>query len=549
MEKIISDEKGKIIPGNIVRYRLNYQLVYQNTTPILFSLLLLLFSKAAISFEVGHSWYYHDYPNAVPGKYNNPQSVCDVRGETWSNPLVFVPNQYYGQFSHCHRYAGSCRDTIRGGNMAYPQLAFYCPDGFGSGGNSCSNAVCIRHPDMIDPMRNAGNSCPELLANPIHVGNGNKYQLETDLLPTDYGRILIQRTYNSYPNSSQPFKEHWRFFYTQRLDVRRYVSNTPSSVFANRPDGAVEYFTQSGTIWSSEGDVEANLEELTDENGIQTGWRYISANNSFEEYSLDGKLLSITDIRGSKQTATYNSSSNLLERIDTNTGKYLIFSFDAQLRIISISDQSSPAKVWGYRYDDNGNLEFVDYPDGTTKQYHYENNAFPHALTGITDENGNRYATWSYDEQGRAISSEHANGVDRTTMVYNPDGTTSVTNPLGKQTTYHFTTLHGVRKVTQVEGHPSASCEGANKEYTYDANGFLSSKTDWNGVSTNYVHNDRGLETSRTEAVSTPQARTITTEWHAEFNLPTRIVEAARETLFSYDPQGRLTDKTVKPRQ
>ncbi len=136
--------------------------------------------------------------------------------------------------------------------------------------------------------------------------------------------------------------------------------------------------------------------------------------------------------------------------------------------------------------------------------------------------------------------------MDKTTLTYNADGTTTVTNPLGKQTTYHFTTIHGIRKVTQVEGHPTASCEGANKAYTYDANGFISSKTDWIGGTTTYSRDDRGLELSRTEAAGTPQERTITTEWHPDFRLPTKITEQNKITEYTYDAQGRQLSRSVQ---
>ena len=46
---------------------------------------------------------------------------------------------------------------------------------------------------------------------------------------------------------------------------------------------------------------------------------------------------------------------------------------------------------------------------------------------------------------------------------------------------------------------------------TYDANGFIASRTDANGNVTTTVNNDRGLQESRTEAVGTPEERTITT--------------------------------------
>jgi YD repeat-containing protein len=56
------------------------------------------------------------------------------------------------------------------------------------------------------------------------------------------------------------------------------------------------------------------------------------------------------------------------------------------------------------------------------------------------------------------------------------------------------------------------------------------------------------LETSRTEASGTAQVRNMTTEWHADFNLPTRIIEPEREIIMSYDSSGRLLSRRVQPR-
>jgi YD repeat-containing protein len=89
------------------------------------------------------------------------------------------------------------------------------------------------------------------------------------------------------------------------------------------------------------------------------------------------------------------------------------------------------------------------------------------------------------------------------TRYVETDPRTTGTNPLGKQTTYHFTTLHGVGKVKQVEGHPSTNCAVANKEYTYDADGFFASKTDWQGNITSYTRNAKGQKFTRTEVVGT----------------------------------------------
>ena len=160
-------------------------------------------------------------------------------------------------------------------------------------------------------------------------------------------------------------------------------------------------------------------------------------------------------------------------------------------------------------------------------------------LTAIIDERGVGYAAWTYDEQGRAISSEHAGGTEKTLVSYNADGSTTVTNPLGKQTTYQFQTIQGVKHITSIQGEPSPGCPLSNSTFTYDDRGLLKTKTDNKGNLTTYDYNDRGLEISRTEAASTPQARTTTTTWHPEFFLPITVTEPGLVTTYSYDAQGR----------
>jgi len=78
-------------------------------------------------------------------------------------------------------------------------------------------------------------------------------------------------------------------------------------------------------------------------------------------------------------------------------------------------------------------------------------------------------------------------------------------------------------------------------------NGNVASRTDWNGNLTTYQYDlARNLETSRTEAAGTPQARTITTAWHPTFRLPATITEPGRETTMSYDPAGNLLSRSVR---
>ena len=151
-----------------------------------------------------------------------------------------------------------------------------------------------------------------------------------------------------------------------------------------------------------------------------------------------------------------------------------------------------------------------------------------------------RFATWAYDDQGRGILSEHA-GQERATLVFNDDDSTTVTNSLGKQTTYRFELIQGLKRPVAIEGHATESCVAANKAYTYHANGLVETQTDWSGNVTRFEYNDRGLIIRRVEAEGTPQQRETLTTWHTELPLRVEQIVAGEKTTYRYDGQNRLS--------
>lgn len=239
-------------------------------------------------------------------------------------------------------------------------------------------------------------------------------------------------------------------------------------------------------------------------------------------YNAQGDLISVHDERG--QQFIYNFTNGLLNTIQSPSGKTLQFNYSGTL------------------------LNKVIHPDQSTRIYHYEDTRFPKYLTGITDERGIRYATWKYDDLGRAISSEHAGGAEKTSLNFNPDGSTTVTNALGKKTTYSFTDMLGVRRVSKVTGEPTENCVGANQNYTYYPDGALETKTDWKGQVTKFTYDSFGRELAQTRAFGTADATTVQTCWHDSLNQPSRIIEPTRITLIDYFPSGQIKSQTVKPR-
>lgn len=235
--------------------------------------------------------------------------------------------------------------------------------------------------------------------------------------------------------------------------------------------------------------------------------------------------------------------------------------------------------IFRYAYDAAGNLASVTYPDDSptvltdnpVRAYVYgelantANVSQPNALTGIIEKAnaadvGVRYATYQYDATGKAISTEHAGSVEKYSLAYAPDGSsTAVTDPLGSVRTTHFTTVLGVVKPTGTDQPGGSGCSAASSALTYDANGNVASKTDFNGHKTCYAYDlAHNLETARVEglpsvadcaanlAASTlpAPARKITTSWHPSYHLPVQIAEPKLLTTHTYDPSGNLLTKT-----
>jgi YD repeat-containing protein len=110
-------------------------------------------------------------------------------------------------------------------------------------------------------------------------------------------------------------------------------------------------------------------------------------------------------------------------------------------------------------------------------QYNYEDTRFSHHLTGLTDENGSRFAPWAYDAAGRGVSSEHAGGVGRVTFTYHPDGGTTATDafPATGATRVTTHTYNDLGLLETVDG-PRTEV-GDVTRFTYDARGDLVSIT------------------------------------------------------------------------
>ena len=512
-------------------------------------------SVNSVTYNVGSLAEAQDAAVRVWKSRNSSLASCAV--------ITFEPAGTAGHTSFM-RLNGGC--TCNGcGNYIHASQGFCADNTFTSSyfGNPTFAVMCNAQNSVNQPRAKNNASCPGNcpVGNPTNPANGNK--MERQVLYRGPGGFELTLTFNSFDTSAVRFDRHWR----DSFDRQVQPNGTTAIVF--RPDGKALRFTQSGGVWITDADTADRLVELQNPPGTRTGWQFITAAaDEVETYDAAGtKLLSIQARSGLTQTLVYSDGtgganggfvldangnptatplpSGLLIRVADPYGRVLAFGYNSVSHVVKLTDPAGG--VYRFAHDTANTLVSITFPDSTTRTYAYNEPAYtgganlPSALTGITDENGSRFATFQYDAQQRAVSTEHAGGVFKYTLSYATDAAT-VTSPLGALRQYAFTTLFDVHKTTAVTGDVCPECgPGAQ---TFDVNGNIASSTDWNGNRTNYSYDlARNLETSRTEGLAsdgtpTAQTRTITTAWDANFRLPAQIAEPLRITTNVYDADG-----------
>ncbi len=322
----------------------------------------------------------------------------------------------------------------------------------------------------------------------------------------------------------------------------------------SRPGGYTLSFmsTDGGKRWGIDSDVNYRLASTQfDEAGRVTQWKLTAPDDTVETYDQAGRLLSIQARSGMSQTMTY-IDENLLGAVTDSAGRSLQFQYDAQNRLTRMTDPAGQS--YEYAYDAFNNLISVTYPDATVRQYFYAepafdaaagDPAFTHLLTGTADvSNGHvaRNVTITYNAQGRPTSTQLPNGANKFTLDY---ANMSITDPVGSNRSFSYSKVNGVWLQVGVPQPAGAGSAAVTKRIARDVNGNRLYQIDFNGNRTNYTHDmSRNLETSRVEGFFAAQPRTISTQWHPTFRLPTAIAEPRKRTTYAYDTSGNLLTRT-----
>ncbi|SOD24121.1 RHS repeat-associated core domain-containing protein [Variovorax sp. YR752] len=377
--------------------------------------------------------------------------------------------------------------------------------------------------------------------NPILPATAEKFRSETDLESFGPNSLSFTRIYRSNwaggaigPDSG--LGQVWS--HNHNVGLTTVPRSSPVNVTVTTGQGYARNFTRSadGSTWIAINNADTLAQSSS---GL---WTYRRADDdAILSFTSDGKLLTETQRNGWALVYTYNSDGQLAT-ISNGFGRSLVLAYSAgKLATVTASD----ARVTGFSYDGSGRLSTVAYPDGKSRSFLYENATYTQALTGIVDETGARFATFAYDDQGRAISSELAGASARYQVSYPSASSASITDPLGTSRNYNYSTAKGKLVVTG-GSLPSGLGESDAGTRAVDANALISSESDFKGVVTTTTWDvARRLPTTVVYASGTPDARTVTTQWHAIFALPMLVTEAGRTTAYTYDALGNTLSKTI----
>jgi RHS repeat-associated protein len=487
-----------------------------------------------------------------------------------------------------------------------------------------SNVPCPSYCVSAVPQPLAEVCTDNCVKDPINPAKGNVYATETDVKFSGPGRVGFSRFFNSADSGGSDFVPGWRHSYSRSVSTvsnapsygytgqstvvsPQYTTpaaacttgfgtiqsavNTWTSATATYSNGVCVLSKDSTTIGTlpiqsypiSEPLTGGPLEydvirddgqtlRYTLQNGVinnppgisirlamtGSGFTVTDDDDNVEVYNSTGVLQSITSRAGVVQTISYDGSGFFHSAVDSFGGSVTV-TRNAHSQIGSVAVNGGGTVQYGY--DSVGRLSTVTNLDGTSRTYVYGFTGLPNAITSIVDESGTTYSSWGYDTQGRAASTQEAGGANATGLVYNSNGSVTVTDALGAVRTFSYMRSGDISKVTSISGSQCPTCQ-ESAATNYDSAGWVASRTDYDGNLTCYANDPlRGLELVRVEGFApsstcpsslssyTPASgtlqRKITTAWSATWREPSLITEPNRTTGFTFDGSGNILTETV----
>jgi RHS repeat-associated protein len=320
-------------------------------------------------------------------------------------------------------------------------------------------------------------------------------------------------------------------------DGRQVTARDPAGIVVTTQYDAFDrvtgtkFATETAYLSKTTFSDEAHLETSTDARGFQRTTkrdlknrtrRVTEPDGSYTEEVFDavGNTVSQRDHLGRTTTFEYDRA-NRLERSTAANGAVTKYTYNGSGQRLSMTEAfgTDLARTTDYHYDNAGRLDRITYPDGNYTRYEY-------------DLEGNRTLVASPSGTG---------GETQTRYVYDPVGrVTDVTGPDSVVTHSEYTPAGRLKSVSVGYGTDAVR----TTSYAYDR-GRLQSRTDPDGVRTDFAYDNVGRVIRETRAAGTAQAAQTTYQYDS-LGRRTLVGRAKSpsgraDTSYTYDRNGNVT--------
>src|SRR5258705_2731846 len=292
--------------------------------------------------------------------------------------------------------------------------------------------------------------------------------------------VAISRTYNSLGDLSDENADNWRQSTQRRIvNLTGTLNTAGSTVQRVGADGAtITYSWDASKSAYAATDGAGAYDTLTSSGGVWT-WRDGDSQIT-ETYALEygsttsWRITSQADTDGNALTFTYVASSNHLDKVTTQDGSYVQFSWSGnnitQILTGYTDLATSTAKTLTrtrYTYDGSSQLSTVtvhlspgdnSIPDGSTYTTTYTYDSTSTRGASISQSDGSRVDI-TYDGSNRAstLAQTTSTGVTRTTTLRYGAGYTTITGQAGQIVRMDYHAANKLTKITIPPAVPRAS--------------------------------------------------------------------------------------------
>lgn len=382
--------------------------------------------------------------------------------------------------------------------------------------------------------------------NPCYPSTGDKARFEADF---DFAGRPFVRSYHSLRQAGQlpELAPGWVHTYSSRV-----IGGVGSSSLTLVDDsGYLSRFKKVPytTHYVSVADA-AKVIDTAVENGKNV-FKLRDGSDLVRRYDANGRLARIDSLESAWRIDFAYAGDRLISATD-HLGNALLFDYvNNRLTALHLPD----GNLIQYAYDADNNFQSVQYADGTTRTYHYNEAGYsdandPHSLTGISD-NGVRYLTFAYDAKNRVrLSQAHSSSgpVEKTELAYTGDAQVAVTGSRGEARSYALSSSSGFRRITAM-----TASDGAVTA-TYTGALITESRDKLLNVTRYEYSTDGSYASARYDAYGTPQERKTVTIRDGNYRVSSILTQAKsgtsyvtkQEQIFTYNSRSQVTTQTVK---